>query len=47
MKAGFTSAEIEAYPISRDLYKRGIDTNNELAVTKVDYPELNEQLGLF
>ncbi|MBO0329756.1 SOS response-associated peptidase [[Muricauda] lutisoli] len=47
IKAGFTTSEIEAYPISRNLYKRGIDTNNEIAITKVDYPELNEQGSLF
>jgi putative SOS response-associated peptidase YedK len=47
MKVGFTTTGIEAYPISRDLYKRGVDTNNELATTKVDYPELRQQQSLF
>lgn len=47
MKTAFTTKEIEAYPISRDLYKRGVETNNELAVSKVDYPDLNEQGSLF
>ncbi|WP_228235954.1 SOS response-associated peptidase [Allomuricauda sp. M10] len=40
MKVGFTTKEIEAYPVSRDLYKRGIDTNNSIAIDRVDYPEL-------
>lgn len=47
LKTAFTTKEIEAYPISRDLYKRDIDSNNELAITKVDYPELGEQASLF
>ena len=47
MKVGFTTKEIEAYPVSRKLYARGIDTNTPMAVTKVDYPELNEQETLF
>ena len=46
-KVGFTTKEIEAYPVSRDLYKRDIDTNAPLAITKVDYPDLNEQGSLF
>ena len=46
-KVGFTTKNIEAFPISRDLYKRDIDTNNPIAITKVNYPELNEQGSLF
>lgn len=40
MKVGFTTKEIEAYPVSRDLYKRGIETNNSLSIDRMDYPEL-------
>ncbi|MBO0355904.1 SOS response-associated peptidase [Flagellimonas aurea] len=47
MKSAFTTKEIEAYTVSRDLYKRGIDTNNKLAIEKKDYPELNQQGSLF
>lgn len=28
MKHGFTSKKFDAYPVSRNLYKRGVDTNN-------------------
>lgn len=29
MRTGFTNKRFNAYPVSRDLYKRGINTNNE------------------
>ena len=35
MKHGFTSKDFDAYPVSRDLYKRSIDTNNENILNKV------------
>ncbi|RIV68763.1 SOS response-associated peptidase [Flagellimonas aequoris] len=47
MKEGFTTKPIEAYSVSRDIYKRDVDSNNHLAIDRVDYPELNEQAGLF
>ncbi|MGC1471063.1 MAG: SOS response-associated peptidase [Psychroserpens sp.] len=33
---GFTSEKFDAYPVSRDLYKKGIDSNKEYIVEKVD-----------
>lgn len=44
LNTGFTSKAIEAYPVSRDLYKRGIDRNTPIAVTNVDYPELQNEV---
>ncbi|CAZ98733.1 SOS response-associated peptidase [Zobellia galactanivorans] len=43
MKVGFTTKEIEAYPVTRDIYKRGFDADNLQSITKIDYPELNIQ----
>jgi|TARA_R110000823_G_scaffold185666_1_gene318093 putative SOS response-associated peptidase YedK len=36
MQNGFTSKEFNAYPVSRDLYKRDIDTNNPKILNPVD-----------
>ncbi|MEM6514872.1 MAG: SOS response-associated peptidase [Bacteroidota bacterium] len=36
MKIGFTNLEFRAHPVSRDLYKRNIDTNRPYIVEKVD-----------
>lgn len=46
-KVGFTTTPIQAYPVSRDLYKRDIGTNTPVAIAEVNYPELNEQGSLF
>lgn len=46
-KVGFTTKEIEAFPVSQKLYKKDIDTNTLLAVTKVDYPGSDQQASLF
>lgn len=35
MKHGFTSKDFKAHPVSRDLYKRGIDTNTPDILTPV------------
>ena len=47
MKTGFTTKEFEAYPVTRDLYKKGTKNDTPKAIEKVDYPELNEQQKLF
>lgn len=48
MKVGFTTKEFECYPATRELYKPNFkEKNTPLAITKVDYPELNEQGSLF
>ncbi|MGJ8665079.1 MAG: SOS response-associated peptidase [Patiriisocius sp.] len=36
MKHGFTSKDFSAHPVSRDLYKRGIDSNKEYIISPVD-----------
>lgn len=36
MQNGFTSKEFNAHPVSRDLYKRGVNTNNAAALEPVD-----------
>lgn len=36
MKHGFTSKDFNAYPVSRNLYKRGVDTNNEKILQPAD-----------
>lgn len=40
MKNGFTSKEFRAYPVSQDLYRRGIDTNNLSILEEVPPPGL-------
>ncbi len=47
MKIGFTTKEFEAYPVTKAIYKRGVDTNTPEIVQKVHYPELNDQASLF
>jgi len=47
MKSGFTNKEFEAYSVTRDMYKKGIDHNTPRAIERVNYPELNEQGTLF
>ena len=47
INVSFTTKEFEAYPVSRNLYKPEIDTNNKTAITKVNFPELNKQETLF
>lgn len=41
MKVCFTTKEIEAYPVTKDIYKKGFDTNTPISYTKVEYPEFN------
>lgn len=36
IKHGFTAKEFNAYPVSRDLYKRNIDTNSDDFIRKVE-----------
>ncbi|WP_034917620.1 SOS response-associated peptidase [Gillisia sp. CAL575] len=36
MKNGFTSKEFSAHPVSRDLYKRGLNTNKEYIIEPID-----------
>lgn len=40
MKNGFTSKQFDAHPVSPNLYRRDIDTNNAQAVKKFQPPEL-------
>jgi len=47
MRVGFTTDEFEAYPVSRDLNKRGEPKDVPWAISKVDYPELGGQNTLF
>lgn len=47
MNVGFTTKKFEAYSISRELYKKGIDHNTPEAIEHVNYSELNEQGSLF
>lgn len=47
MRVGFTSDEFEAYPVTRDLNKRGEPKDVPWAISKVDYPELGQQGSLF
>ena len=35
MKNGFTSKEFAAHPVSRDLYKKGLNTNKEYIIQSV------------
>ena len=36
MLLGFTNKEFKAHPVSRDLYKRNLDTNNPDILKEVD-----------
>ncbi len=36
MKNGFTSKEFSAHPVSRDLYKRGLNTNQEYIIEHIN-----------
>jgi putative SOS response-associated peptidase YedK len=36
MKNGFTSKKFSAHPVSRDLYKRGLNTNKEYIIQPED-----------
>lgn len=47
IRTGFTTKPIQAYPVSRDLYKRGVNTNSTIAIKELRYPELDEQGSLF
>ena len=39
MAASFTKEEFKAHPVTRDLYKRGIDTNTPRALEKIEETE--------
>lgn len=47
IRVGFTTDEFEAYPVSRDLNKRGKPKDVPWAISKFDYPELGAQNTLF
>lgn len=47
MRVGFTTDEFEAYPVSKDLYKKKEPKDVPWAVSKVEYPELGGQNTLF
>lgn len=47
MRAGFTTDEFEAYPVSRDLYKKGEPKDVPWAISKVDHTDIGEQGTLF
>jgi putative SOS response-associated peptidase YedK len=40
IKVSFTKEELQAYPVSKDLNKRNVDSNNSFILSLVEYPEL-------
>ncbi|KKM69579.1 hypothetical protein LCGC14_1449430, partial [marine sediment metagenome] len=47
MRVGFTYDQLEAYTVSRDLYKKGNAKDGPWAISKVDYPGLGGQRSFF
>jgi putative SOS response-associated peptidase YedK len=43
----FTKEEIAAYPVSKDLFSRKVDSNRADILEQINYPELNSQGSLF